>query len=143
MAGGSEEYNAFYYSLVSLDTQEMYYSAKRQQFLVDQGYSFKVVTNLPPPDSGDDLSFSSQDEQLDLLTKVLNAGEEVGAEETLAEDMDDLAHVPRAARRSVGNMSAMSGSQGMMYMEYNSGRAKPKAPNPTGKRHTLFKQRYR
>ncbi|XP_042388705.1 general transcription and DNA repair factor IIH helicase subunit XPB1-like isoform X2 [Zingiber officinale] len=42
MAGGKEEYNAFFYSLVSTDTQEMYYSTKRQQFLVDQGYSFKV-----------------------------------------------------------------------------------------------------
>ena len=26
--------------------QEMYYSTKRQQFLIDQGYSFKVITNL-------------------------------------------------------------------------------------------------
>uniref|UniRef100_A0A453FBI2 DNA 3'-5' helicase n=2 Tax=Aegilops tauschii subsp. strangulata TaxID=200361 RepID=A0A453FBI2_AEGTS len=41
MAGGKEEYNAFFYSLVSTDTQEMYYSTKRQQFLIDQGYSFK------------------------------------------------------------------------------------------------------
>lgn len=24
----------------------MFYSTKRQQFLVDQGYSFKVITNL-------------------------------------------------------------------------------------------------
>ena len=24
----------------------MFYSAKRQQFLIDQGYSFKVITNL-------------------------------------------------------------------------------------------------
>jgi len=31
---------------VSKDTQEMYYSTKRQQFLIDQGYSFKVITNL-------------------------------------------------------------------------------------------------
>ncbi|KAG2590925.1 hypothetical protein PVAP13_5NG455500 [Panicum virgatum] len=42
MAGGKEEYNAFFYSLVSTDTQEMYYSTKRQQFLIDQGYSFKL-----------------------------------------------------------------------------------------------------
>ena len=28
------------------DTQEMFFSSKRQQFLVDQGYAFKVVTNL-------------------------------------------------------------------------------------------------
>ncbi len=33
-------------SLFLLIMQEMYYSAKRQQFLIDQGYSFKVVTNL-------------------------------------------------------------------------------------------------
>merc|ERR1711904_97845 len=37
------EFNAFFYSLVSKDTQEMYYSTKRQQFLIDQGYAFKVV----------------------------------------------------------------------------------------------------
>lgn len=44
--GADDEYNAFFYTLVSKDTQEMYYSTKRQQFLIDQGYSFKVITNL-------------------------------------------------------------------------------------------------
>ncbi len=43
---GADEFNAFFYTLVSKDTQEMYYSTKRQQFLIDQGYSFKVITNL-------------------------------------------------------------------------------------------------
>lgn len=38
----AEDYNAYFYSLVSQDTQEMAYSTKRQRFLVDQGYSFKV-----------------------------------------------------------------------------------------------------
>ena len=33
-----EEYNAFFYSIVSKDTSEMYYSAKRQEFLIEQGY---------------------------------------------------------------------------------------------------------
>eukprot|EP01050_Picozoa_sp_SAG11_P003767 SAG11_NODE_221_length_12151_cov_5.633173_5_plen_196_part_00 len=37
------EYNAFFYSLVSRDTDEVLYAAKRQTFLVDQGYSFKVI----------------------------------------------------------------------------------------------------
>ena len=31
-----EGFNAFFYSLVSKDTQEMYYSSKRQGFLIDQ-----------------------------------------------------------------------------------------------------------
>eukprot|EP00658_Telonema_sp_P-2_P008043 TRINITY_DN13008_c0_g1_i4.p1 TRINITY_DN13008_c0_g1~~TRINITY_DN13008_c0_g1_i4.p1 ORF type:complete len:319 (+),score=58.94 TRINITY_DN13008_c0_g1_i4:302-1258(+) len=37
-----EKYNAYYYSLVSTDTRETYYSTKRQRFLVEQGYAFKV-----------------------------------------------------------------------------------------------------
>uniref|UniRef100_A0A6Q2ZNP8 General transcription and DNA repair factor IIH helicase/translocase subunit XPB n=1 Tax=Esox lucius TaxID=8010 RepID=A0A6Q2ZNP8_ESOLU len=40
----AEEYNAYFYSLVSQDTQEMAYSTKRQRFLVDQGYSFKDLS---------------------------------------------------------------------------------------------------
>ncbi len=43
---GADEFNAFFYTLVSRDTQEMFYSTKRQQFLIDQGYAFKVITNL-------------------------------------------------------------------------------------------------
>lgn len=41
------DFNAFFYSLVSTDTQEMYYADNRQQFLVDQGYSFQVVKEMP------------------------------------------------------------------------------------------------
>jgi len=42
----AEEYNAFFYTLVSSDTMECQYSQKRQRFLVNQGYSYKVVTEL-------------------------------------------------------------------------------------------------
>ena len=40
------DYNAFFYTLISKDTKDMIHSAKRQSFLVDQGYSFHVITNL-------------------------------------------------------------------------------------------------
>jgi hypothetical protein len=40
------QYNAHFYTLVSKDTQEMHYSTKRQRYLVDQGYAFKVVTQV-------------------------------------------------------------------------------------------------
>jgi ERCC3/RAD25/XPB C-terminal helicase len=36
----------FRFTHASLLRQEMYYSTKRQQFLIDQGYAFKVITNL-------------------------------------------------------------------------------------------------
>lgn len=42
----AEEYNAFFYSLVSQDTMEMHFSLKRQRFLVNQGYAYKVITKL-------------------------------------------------------------------------------------------------
>ncbi|CAI8619469.1 unnamed protein product [Vicia faba] len=143
MAGGKEEYNAFFYSLVSTDTQEMYYSTKRQQFLIDQGYSFKVITSLPPSDEGSRLNYHHLEDQLALLGKVLNAGDDAVGLEQLEEDSDELAL--KSARRSQGSMSAMSGAKGMVYMEYSNGRkgqmikSKPKDP---AKRHHLFKRRY-
>lgn len=146
MAGGKEEYNAFFYSLVSTDTQEMYYSTKRQQFLIDQGYSFKVITSLPPPDSGPELSYHRLEDQLSLLGKVLSAGDDAVGLEQLEEDADDIAL--QKARRITGSMSAMSGASGMVYMEYNNGqkrqvghaqKSKPKDPT---KRHHLFKKRF-
>ena len=42
----AEEYNAFFYSLVSQDSVETHYASKRQRFLVNQGYSYKVITKL-------------------------------------------------------------------------------------------------
>mmetsp|Transcript_14221 Transcript_14221/g.16651 ORF Transcript_14221/g.16651 Transcript_14221/m.16651 type:complete len:840 (+) Transcript_14221:290-2809(+) len=39
-------YNAFFYTLVSMDTKEMSFSNRRQQYLVDQGYTYKVIPNL-------------------------------------------------------------------------------------------------
>ncbi|TKY60647.1 DNA repair helicase XPB1 [Spatholobus suberectus] len=145
MAGGKEEYNAFFYSLVSTDTQEMYYSTKRQQFLIDQGYSFKVITSLPPTDEGPRLSYYHLEDQLALLGKVLSAGDDAVGLEQLEEDADDIAL--HNARRSQASMSAMSGAKGMVYMEYSTGRnkgqgqikSKPKDPS---KRHVLFKRRY-
>ncbi|CAN6839457.1 unnamed protein product, partial [Brassica oleracea] len=145
MAGGKEEYNAFFYSLVSTDTQEMYYSTKRQQFLIDQGYSFKVITSLPPADAGSSLSYHSQEEQLSLLAKVLNAGDDLVGIEQLEEDTDGMAL--QAARRRKGLMSEMSGAKGFVYQEFNSGRHKSsgqqsRKPKDPTKRHQLFKKRF-
>ncbi|KAI3914510.1 hypothetical protein MKX01_003727, partial [Papaver californicum] len=96
--------------------QETYYSTKRQQFLIDQGYSFKIITSLPPADSGPDLSYHTRDDQLQLLNKVLNAGDDMVGLEQLDEDTDDIALLK--ARRTMRSMSVMSGADGMAYMEY-------------------------
>ncbi|GFP91895.1 DNA repair helicase xpb1 [Phtheirospermum japonicum] len=136
VAGGKEEYNAFFYSLVSTDTHEMYYSTKRQQFLIDQGYSFKVITSLPPPDSGSELNYHRLDDQIALLGKVLSAGDDAVGLEQLEEDADGMALLK--ARRSARSMSSMSGSKGMVYMEFGAGKKKKDAAG----RHHLFKKRF-
>jgi len=114
------EHDAFFYSLVSQDTQEMYYSSKRRQFLIDQGYAFKVrffyfyffglivgkvITHhqVPGPDANG-LGFSSEKEQAELLGSVLSAAEiEAEAEELTDAQIDALlnanAETPMIKRR--------------------------------------------
>jgi DNA excision repair protein ERCC-3 len=63
-----------------------------------------------------ELSYSTQADQLDLLGRVLQADTAEAGEERLGEDLDDIERY--RARRSVGSMRAMSGADGMVYMEY-------------------------
>ncbi|THU78726.1 DNA helicase [Dendrothele bispora CBS 962.96] len=70
-----EGFNAFFYSLVSEDTEEMHYSTKRQQFLIDQGYAFKVITHLEGIDEFTDLVYRTKEEQEKLLQDVYEANE--------------------------------------------------------------------
>eukprot|EP01135_Chromosphaera_perkinsii_P004535 Nk52_evm5s288 gene=Nk52_evmTU5s288 len=135
----SEEFNAFFYSLVSQDTQEMFYSSKRQQFLIDQGYSFKVITKLPGMETMEGLGFATKEEQMDLLAKVIAASEKDADNEDVY-GADDLTEGPDrdisgkgSGRRRKGNtLSGLSGADDVSYMEYS--KAKP--------RHALFKARY-
>merc|ERR1719410_727230 len=69
----AETYNAFFYTLVSQDTAEMSFSRKRQRFLVNQGYAYKVVTNLTGIEDEADLMYKTMDEQNTLLQQVLAA----------------------------------------------------------------------
>ena len=39
-------YDAWFYTLVSSGTKEVEFSAKRRQYLVDQGFTFEMVTDL-------------------------------------------------------------------------------------------------
>jgi len=151
-ARSEDEFNAFFYSLVSKDTQEMFYSTKRQQFLIDQGYSFKVLAELPT--QGENLFYETQADQLELLRTVLAADEKEGQSEQLEDDSDDLyRQVPTGASRSVGLGRALSGGTGMMYSEVRAGGNRPPgkgssaAPkhnssvSASSHRHNLFKNR--
>ncbi|XP_053327611.1 general transcription and DNA repair factor IIH helicase subunit XPB [Spea bombifrons] len=130
----AEEYNAFFYSLVSQDTQEMAYSTKRQRFLVDQGYSFKVITKLAGMEE-EDLAFSTREDQQQLLQKVLAASDLDAEEEVVAGEFGSKSST-HVARR-VGTMSSMSGADDTVYMEYHAPRNKGSANKHV---HPLFKR---
>ncbi|KAI0370381.1 DNA helicase [Pilatotrama ljubarskyi] len=147
-----EGFNAFFYSLVSKDTQEMFYSTKRQQFLIDQGYAFKVITHLDGLEELPGLVYKSRDEQIELLSSVLLANE---SEADLGTDVrageGDLAgtitskdfgmptKVP-TVQRTTGSLTALSGAQHMSYVEQNKS-ANKKLAREAAPRHKLFAKR--
>lgn len=63
------------------------------------------------------MQLSTRDEQLDVLAKVLSAGEdEAGIE--VAPVGDDVMRTKAAlAQRTTGNLAALSGAHGLTYME--------------------------
>ncbi|CAF1177517.1 unnamed protein product [Rotaria sordida] len=67
----TDENNAFFYSLVSQDTVEMRNQLKRKSFLIDQGYSYKIISEIVINEN--QLHFSTKDEQEQLL-KIALAG---------------------------------------------------------------------
>lgn len=103
----------------------MYYSTKRQQFLIDQGYSFKVITELDGLKTMPGLVYKTKDEQIELMQEVLTAKDsdaDLGADVKAGED--DLAGsitskhfgFPNAgATRTSGSLAAMAGGAHMSF----------------------------
>lgn len=122
--GMTAGFNAFFYTLISIDTPEMYYSNKRQQYLVEQGYTFKVVANLLETTGFKSTYIPSVKEELDVLESVLNAAvdREMDEEDGIVKNLNSDALPARRARRS---MAALSGASGTSYMEYNSAHGGP------------------
>lgn len=129
----AEEFNAFFYSLVSQDTLEMQYARKRQSFLVNQGYCYKVITTLQGMDK-EDLFYGTKEEQQSILQQVLSANDSDAQEEHIPGVDSGMRASSSGITRKVGNMSSISGADDNVYMEY-----KTKAKSGEHK-HPLFKK---
>lgn len=124
-----EGFNAFFYSLVSKDTAEMYYSSKRQAFLVDQGYAFKVITHLQGMENMPNLFFKTPQERRELLQEVMLQAESSGAVESIKGDQYDRQNARNQMRqqanngptvkRMAGSLADLAGGQDMAYVEYS------------------------
>ncbi|KAJ2659645.1 DNA repair helicase RAD25 [Coemansia sp. RSA 1200] len=146
-----EGFNAFFYSLVSKDTQEMFYSAKRQQFLVDQGYSFKVITQLEGMDECPDLVYGDVESQKRLLHAVRMASEadaDLEGEDGFGDGRSGGSKkLAKGVKRAAGSLKSLSGADNMAYMESNGrqsafGGRKPASNEPSTEQHRLFKRQF-
>lgn len=113
------DFKVYFYSLVSKDTDEMFYSGRRQQFLIDQGYTFTILTEIPEVYESENYVYKTKGQQRELLASVLLASEkELESEES---ENNDMAY-------RTGKLKSLSGVDEMAYME-------KKAPQ----RHSLFR----
>ncbi|MBW0519114.1 hypothetical protein O181_058829 [Austropuccinia psidii MF-1] len=148
-----EGFNAFFYSLVSRDTQEFFFSTKRQQFLIDQGYAFKVISHLQGIENLPELVYASKEEQIELLQSVLLANESDAEIGTDVKNLGDELRGPSGAaskfgaivapgvRRVVGNLGALSGGQSMSYIERNKSANKQLSKEQAKTRNKIFAKR--
>ncbi len=114
--GNSEGFNAFFYTLVSADTEEVFFASKRKQFLVDQGYEFKIITNIEASYNEDQKLFSTLDEQLTLLNTVLIASEK----DVFEVDEIDTEEAEMGWKISTDdNLISLSGGDSMAFMEFS------------------------
>ncbi|XP_952567.1 DNA repair helicase, putative [Theileria annulata] len=74
-------FNAFFYSLVSKDTQEMVFADKRQQFIIDQGYAYNVTSFSTIVKDTSNLLYSKPSIQQELLQDIITSAEDVDDEE--------------------------------------------------------------
>lgn len=112
----------------------MYYSSKRQAFLVDQGYAFKVITHLSGIENLPGLAYSRIEERRELLAEVALQNSDAGDAE--GDDFDGARNLSfnagskkggkkgAKARRTAGRLSELAGGDGMAYVEYNRSRNK-------------------
>lgn len=105
----AEEYNAFFYSLVSQDTSEMYFARRRQRFLVNQGYSYKVITKLAGMED-ETLSLSKKEQQLELLRIVMAASDtDINEEDKIVGSARETGGKVQMTRKA-GSMGSFSGA---------------------------------
>eukprot|EP00055_Hartaetosiga_balthica_P010578 m.45566 g.45566 ORF g.45566 m.45566 type:complete len:784 (+) comp7228_c0_seq1:37-2388(+) len=131
------EPNAFFYSLVSKDTKEMSYATARQRFLVDQGYSFQVLTYLKGFEKEAERKpyvFSSDGAQKEMLLKILandnsNAPRQLGGSTNPTKRSKTSSLIP-------SSIASHTGAADSVYREQK------KSSKPKKALHPLIRQRF-
>ncbi|KAI5192631.1 DNA excision repair protein ERCC-3 [Nematocida sp. AWRm77] len=105
----NEGFTAYFYTLVSIDTEEVPYSIRRRQFLIDQGYSFKIVESLPGMEEAPPSAYRTKTEKNELLASILMASDRDIETESEEEEIE-------RAEKKVSSRK-LAGSAGLLYEE--------------------------
>ncbi|KAB7501458.1 DNA excision repair protein haywire [Armadillidium nasatum] len=133
----AENFNAFFYALLSQDTREMGYSRKRQSFLINQGYAYQVITPSQLVGMNEEvLRYANREEQVSLLETILAASESDMYEDYGGGDRPGSSSGAPGFQRRVGSMGSMSGADDSVYAEF---RRRQTNSNKDHK-HYLFKK---
>jgi DNA excision repair protein ERCC-3 len=88
------------------------YSRKRQRFLVNQGYAYKVITHLAGMDEDPNLMYKTREEQGQLLQQVLSASDIDCEDERIPGEGG-----PRTSSKRTAGFGSLAGADGDVYME--------------------------
>jgi DNA excision repair protein ERCC-3 len=90
-------------------------ASKRQRFLINQGYSYKVINRLGNLEN-ENLYYSKKEERQELLQKVLALNENAADEEDISSNLKSVGS-SQMFRSQGGTMSSLSGGDEGLYME--------------------------
>ncbi|TPX45403.1 hypothetical protein SeMB42_g04011 [Synchytrium endobioticum] len=95
-------FKAMFYTLVSKDTDEVFWSNKRRTWLIDQGFEFNIIDDIfqqIPADQIAELNFVTPEAQLNMLREVQNANENDAQDEVVDGTADGFETVTKTGRR--------------------------------------------
>ena len=95
-----ESFNAYFYTLVSLDTKEVAFADNRQKHLINQGFYFEIIKDMPfmhNPKEKYSLIMSGKEEQNNLLETIFKSKENLEDvdEKEFEQDEDMKALIPQ------------------------------------------------
>ncbi|UKK02292.2 DNA repair helicase [Theileria orientalis] len=140
-------FNAFFYSLVSKDTQEMVFADKRQQFIIDQGYAYNVTSSSDIVKDTSNLIYTRASIQQELLQDIITSSEDVDEEEEInPTDLftpNDESSIQTSVSQKKTGLAGLSGSlkKQLQYKHLLPPPEKPrKKAKPPTEQHPFFKK---
>ncbi|GBE60912.1 DNA repair helicase [Babesia ovata] len=140
-------FNAFFYSLVSKDTQEMVFADKRQQFIIDQGYAYNVTSSSEVVKDESNLIYCRPEVREELLKDIIMACDDDDEEDELVHPDDpqskaaplDPASLMEGREKALSKLSGSLHRQSIKRHMANANRIK-KGTRKLANQHPIFRK---